>query len=247
MKTLRVLSEDGAKDAYAVVCCLTRQIIRFVAPGFPLRSVQLLPLNEKAAQQAVRGNIWKSRAPQDRPKRIALMKTLLNDVLMKDGFVVFHIDADQIWARREQCLNLRQFEGFVAEICQNLADARDPERTPEKLREAFERRLLLLVPFYSIESWLYQSTACAVAICDAEHQGKHRDRFIEWERDRALLDDVSQPKDAVVLGGRYNLKLAEAGVPARALQEAGRSFARAVDGFRACSELLDGTGAGPSP
>lgn len=247
MKTLRVLSEDGAKDAYAVVCCLTRQIIRFVAPGLPLRSLQFLPLNEKAAQQAVHGNIWKSRAPQDRQKRVALMKTLLSDVLMKDGFVVFHIDADEVWARREQCLNLRQFESFVTDICQSLADARDPERTPEKLREAFDRRLLLLVPFYSIESWLYQSTACAVAICDGEYRGKHRERFVAWACDRAALDEVSQPKREVVLGGRYNLRLAEAGVPAQALHEAGKSFAGAVDRFRACSELLGSTEAGPSP
>jgi hypothetical protein len=239
MKTLRVLSEDSGKDAYTVVSCLTRQILRFVLPGRDLRSIRFLPLNDERASLAVHGNIWKSQKPQDRQKRIALMKVLVNDVLMKDGFVVFHIDADQIWARREQCLNLEQFAGFVAEMCQNFADARYPERTHEKLKAAFERRLLVLVPFYSIESWLYQSTARAVALCDAHYRGKDRERFAEWGQDRSLLDEEPRPKDRFSLGDRHNRELAEAGLPVQALDGAGKSFASAVARFRSCTELLE--------
>jgi hypothetical protein len=238
-KTIRVLSEDSAPDAFAVVCALTRRILRFVAPSLDSRSVQFLPLNQEKARQAVHGNIWKSTSPRDRQKRIELMRTLVNDVLMERGFVVYHIDADVIWARRKECLNLEQFHHFVAEMVRNYADARDLKRTPEKLKEAFERRLILLVPFYSIESWLYQSTACAIAICDGSYRGKDRERFAAWGLDRGALDEVSQPKDQVALGGRHNLELAEAAIPVTALYDAGKSFAQAVERFRACSDLLE--------
>ena len=237
MKKLRVLSEDGGKDAYAVVCCVTRQILRFVLPGRDLRPILFLPLNEKASL-AVHGNIWKSRKPRDRQKRLDLMEALVGDVL-SGGFVVFHIDADQIWARRQQCLNLTQFADFVAEMCRNYSDARFPNRTPERLREAFERRLIVIVPYYSIESWLYQSTERAVAICDEQYRGKDRGHFAAWGQDRRLLDEEPQPKDRFALGDRHNRELAEAGIPVHGLEEAGKSFAQAVARFRACSELLE--------
>lgn len=239
MKTLRVLTEDSAKDAYAVVSCLTRQILRFVLPGRDLRAIRFQPLNEERASLAVHGNIWKSRKPQDRQKRIALMEALVSGVLMEGGFVVYHLDADQTWTRRESCLNIEQFRAFVEDMIRSYADARSPHKMPERLREAFERRLILLVPYYSIESWLYQSTDRAVALCDAHYRGKDRERFAAWGQDRRLLDEEPRPKDRFSLGDRHNRELAEAGLPVQALYGAGKSFASAVARFRSCTELLE--------
>ncbi len=110
----------------------------------------------------------------------------------------------------------------------------------EKVMEKMEK-LILLVPHYSIESWLYQNTAEAIRICKKKDRGRHTKVFESWEKDRASLDEMKQPKkkSGTCLGNRWNQCLAEKRFPAKAVYDTGKSFARAVEQVRACVPLME--------
>ncbi len=100
-------------------------------------------------------------------------------------------------------------------------------------------RLLLLVPFWSIEAWVYQNADEAITVCREKDQGSHVETFEKWAHNRGDLDEMESPKtkSGTCLGQKFNAKLAENGYPARDVYEVNKSFAKAVDGFRACEAL----------
>ena len=101
-----------------------------------------------------------------------------------------------------------------------------------------------VVPFYSIEAWLFQHTEVAVRLCREKYKGRDVGKFEAWQRDRAALDDVEKPKEAVCLLSAHNLECAGSGYPAQEVFDAGRSYAACVERLRACVELkslLDAT------
>lgn len=244
MTTVLAISEDSSRDAFFVVQALTKQILRYASEGRPIHHVDYLPLREPDAEQAVRGNLFKSREPRDRQKRIALMRELLRQVLMEGGFVVYHIDGDRVWAQREQSENRSKFSAFIEELIRNHSDERDPRRQYATLRDAFARRLILMMPFYSIEAWLYQNTERALALCDEHYRGRDRERFEAWSAQRNQLDEVLKPKAQVAFGGQHNRELAEARLPMQAMYNVGKSFSETVDRFLACGALLAAADAG---
>ena len=93
-------------------------------------------------------------------------------------------------------------------------------------------RLHLIVPAVAIESWLYQNTAVASALCRSRCAGKHVPRYDAWRDDRARLDDLvdlkNQTRHGHCLDDRDKAALAE-GLPAPAMRAAGRSFAHAIE------------------
>jgi hypothetical protein len=110
------------------------------------------------------------------------------------------------------------------------------------------RRLFPVVPFYSIEAWLFQHTEVAVRLCRERYQGRDVGQFEEWRQARTALDDVAKPKEAVCLKAAHNLECAGAGYPAQKVFEAGRSYAACVERLRACAalnDLLDATAGRP--
>ncbi len=101
------------------------------------------------------------------------------------------------------------------------------------------RRLLLIVPFYSIESWLYQNTAEAEKIYQEHYLGpdKDLDLLSQWGADRGLLDEVDQPKERLRIRDKYNLRLATQHYPVQAVKNAGKSFCHTIEVMRGCDEL----------
>ncbi len=104
------------------------------------------------------------------------------------------------------------------------------------------RRLLVLSPCYSIESWLYQATKELLAYCRQKHDvEEHLQRIESWAADRTLLDEVWQPKKEHVLsciGDRYNEELSKA-FPAEEVWLADRSFFESVEHLRSCPALIE--------
>jgi hypothetical protein len=58
-----------------------------------------------------------------------------------------------------------------------------------------------------------------------------------WERDRAALDEVEQPKHATCLADRHNRDLAETSFPHVHAHAAGTSFHAAVEALGKCKDL----------
>jgi hypothetical protein len=60
----------------------------------------------------------------------------------------------------------------------------------------------------------------------------------QWQQDRAILDELPQPKTLLCFGAEHNLALARQGFPTDAVYDARRSFAETVDRLMACSTLI---------
>ncbi|MFY0581832.1 hypothetical protein ACN28S_52940 [Cystobacter fuscus] len=175
-----------------------------------------------------------------------LIRTLATQVLLEDGWVLFHFDGDRPWGTRDSSENVAKFQTLVWASVRELvvlkfAEQRDGS-TPQAL-EARARvrmtRLKTVVPFYSIEAWLFQNTHEAIRISQESYSGRDVEQFQAWAQDRTTLDEVLKPKEAVSLGAAHNLDLASNGFPTREVHAAGKSFAAVVDALKQDGELRD--------
>jgi len=187
------------------------------------------------ALQAVHGNIWKSRSGKDHHKQVSLVRYMATK-LMESGFVLFHIDGDRTWAERSSSENVQKFETSLRKQVEQLVSGALQKKGQPGVLSGTMARLCLLVPFYSLESWLYQNTRKGRELCEANHRAEHLDTFAEWEVDRALLDEVAEPKESCCLADRHNATLAEA-YPAREVYAVGKSFTHAVESLKGCEDL----------
>jgi hypothetical protein len=233
--SILLLTEDSAGDAFKTIHAVTKELLKLVDEHVQTHRIRFEPLLDTQALQAVHGNIWKSRSAKDHHKQVSLVRYVATK-LMESGFVLFHIDGDRIWAERSSSENVQKFEATLRkQVEQLVSGALQKKGQPEDLSRAMAR-LRLLVPFYSLESWLYQNTRKARDLCEANHRAEHVDAFDEWEADRSRLDEVSEPKENCCLADRHNAALAEA-YPAREVYAVGKSFTQAVDSLKGCEDL----------
>jgi len=231
--SLLVLTEDSGRDGHATIVAIVKRMLQLVVPDYQTHRLGFEPKNEDA-QRAVRGTGWK-RDPQPDDVRLAL-RTIATALGRDDGYVLFHVDGDRPWRDRALSENRQKFDVRVrARVGQALMNRR-PKPTKEDT-EARLQRLFLLMPFYSVEAWLYQHTAVAVRICHEKYDARDIDTFERWQRDRAALDDVEKPKESVCLAATHNLECAGPGYPAEDVLAAGRSYADCVAQLRANDEL----------
>ena len=108
---------------------------------------------------------------------------------------------------------------------------------PEEACQAALARLVLVMPFWSIEAWCYQNTDVAIRLCHEHHSGADVSLFQRWQQDRTALDDVPKPKDTACLRDRHNRELSSQGFPADDVYLAGTSFAAAVDALASIPDL----------
>lgn len=103
-------------------------------------------------------------------------------------------------------------------------------------------KLLLLVPFRCMESWLYQNGDTALRIYREEGSTPREDlqRFEEeWRQEPGRLEETEQcPKDLVRIADRHNRRLASEQFPAERVHQLGKSFTASVERMRACESLL---------
>lgn len=104
--------------------------------------------------------------------------------------------------------------------------------------------LVVLVPHYAVEAWLYQATERAAELCRTLHEGRHVGQFETWRRERATLDEVDRLPDVVCLGREHNEVLAQAltNDDVRQVVAAGTSMAAAVERLRGCPRFVTGLG-----
>lgn len=265
-----LLSEDASKDARPTLEALVKKMMRLVDEQCRTDRLRFEPPEEAVAAVA-RANRWKSTAPADRQKTVALCRNLATQLAEQPlGFVLFHIDGDRCWSEREQSENTAKFDELIrARVREVLVyekqarrDSRPRGRRGAGGRDALVHeeqpwsdaeidrcmeRLVVLVPFYSIEAWTYQNTQRARALCREHHGGRDVECFDAWERDRTALDEVEQPKRETCLADRHNRDLAESAFPHEQVHAAGTSFRAAVEALRACQDLRDALRATHAP
>lgn len=233
-----LLSEDGSEHARPTLQALLEKMLRLVEGQYRDDGLRFEPPDE-AAVAIVRGNMWKSTSPRDEIKVRALRRMLATRLAEEPpGFVVFHIDGDRRWSERALSENRAKFDKVIAEKVREVLAHEQPGWTSDDLDRCMTR-LIVLVPFYSIEAWAYQNIRRARELCTRHHGGRHFDQFDEWERDRSAIDEIVKPKDVGCLQSKYNRDLAENAFPARKAYDAHASFWATVEALEACDDLRD--------
>lgn len=233
--TLLLLTEDSGRDSHATHEALLRSMLRLLGPRHVSSAIAIESANDDQ-RSVMRNNGWDSTTEEDEPARRALIKSIATRLCQSNLHVVlFHYDGDRPWADRDGCTRHAVFERrVVTPITQH---PKFMERTPEQRSKALAR-LVRIVPFYSVEAWLYQNTAVAVGLCEKHHGGRHVETIQRWSEDRASLDELSQPKKTVCLSDKFNRELATHHFPANDVYAAGKSFHAAVETLRGCADLV---------
>jgi hypothetical protein len=247
-----ILSEDDGKDGRATVEALGRRMLHLVVPGFGSHRVHFVP-REPREEEAMRGSYWKDRGrnpegrtPEERERRVRLLRYIARRLSQPDTFVLFHVDGDRTWTDRRTSENTAEFDRLVQVTLRQVADSGRANGPKAKARAQPDappppplriEHLLLLCPFRSIEAWLYQNLRAAIDICRREHRGAHVAALQEWEARREQLDELPAPEKTVCLKKAFNLELATNGFPAREAYEVKKSFAESVDRLLGCDAL----------
>ncbi|WP_147443657.1 hypothetical protein [Corallococcus sicarius] len=248
--SILLLTEDSGSEAFETFKKLAKEILKQVDEHTQTQPTRLSfePVRNEAALRALQANVWKSDKARDRPKQVELVRTLATQLLRETGWALFHFDGDRTWAERSSSENVDKFKQLVCDkvqllILDHLTQKARQEKKPVAQHEVEAQvlrkmaRLKRVVPFYSIEAWLFQNTQEAIRLCDLHHGGRDAERFRQWEQERSAIDEVSKPKDQVCLGAKHNQALASVGFPTREAYGAGCSFAAVVDYFNQDEEL----------
>ncbi|WP_309892543.1 hypothetical protein [Archangium sp.] len=234
-----VLTEDSGAGAYDTVHALAKEMLKLLVPGVQTHRIDFKPLEDENARRAMHANLWKSTNPLDQPSIRLLIRSVITELLKDTGFVLYHIDGDRPWSEHESSENVREFRsrmlppieaGVRLQLQKQSHDAREPGKRM--------KRLQLIVPYYSIEAWLYQNTRETRYLCEQEGCGQcYPQKLAGWEQNRASLDEVTQPKKALCFQDQHNVRLASSGFPAQETYDAEASFHHAVLQLLECDEL----------
>lgn len=235
-----VLGEDSAGDAHLTLVALARKMLRLVDDNYDWQQIRFEPPESPGARAALRGNLWKSKSPRDYNDRRALIGYIATKLLEGEtSFVLYHIDGDRTWADREESENVRKFRAFIETDVRQFVEHRRRQMGRDVDGEFSLAQLLVMVPFYSLEAWVFQNTQLGRRLCQ-EHEacnGDHVTLFEAWERDRTALDEVLKPKEQICFRGKHNHRLAEA-LDVDAVYYAERSLHETVNDFMAREPLL---------
>lgn len=238
--SLLIITEDSGADGHATILAVVKRMLQLIVPDYQTHHLGFEPKDPKV-QRALQGTGWKSKDPKSQADRATALRTIATKLGRKNGFVLFHIDGDRTWAERSSSENVELFAKRVIEPVQQILKG---SKSTAQDAETSLLHLFPVVPFYSIESWLYQHTDVAIRLCRDNHQGRDIAKFKKWSQTRTKLDDVKKPKEEVCFRDVHNLECAGPGYPAQAVFDADRSYAACVRDLQACAELralLDAT------
>ena len=239
--SLLILTEDGASDSHGTITAVVKKMLRIVDRSTQTHRIEFEPQGDNA-KLAMVANHWKSRNPRDLRKIVDLRRSIATKLVEGGddvpGFVIFHFDGDRTWGSRDKSENIERFAEFASGI-RLLVEKHLSDRDVLDELENKMLRLRPLIPFYSIEAWLYQNVNQAVLLCNA-NCGQHIQQIRSWAIDRSQLDEVDKPKSSsfCCLGPDHNLQLAENVFPAREVHTVGKSFTAAVDSLAESGDLI---------
>lgn len=243
-----VLTEDTNKDARVTVEALVRRMLPLVVPNCRIHDcVTFLPTDPRE-QEAMHGEAWKSDKQIHREARVRLQRYIARRLCEPQTFVVFHVDGDKPWQERHESDNKRKFDAFIVLVAQS-ADAGQRNVQRARQRPSTESNtlpvpdldnLIRLMPFYTLEAWLYQNIQGIVDICRRQHDGKHVDAACAWEAVRHELDELVKPAEYFrdCVAKMHNHELATSGFPTQKAYDVRKSFFESVERMKACAKLV---------
>jgi len=227
--TLVIYTEDSSKDADATMRALVERLLYRLEPNVQVHRVELRSAlgDARAAAAAQR---WKGQDARGEGLRRALANELARRLVMGD-FVVFHYDGDKAWDGQPGSPH----DGAVAELYREIHGHVEARGKGAGLLAGFLR----LVPFYSVESWLYLNRK---AVVDLVNAGRPLQEGLDW-LDAHLDDDlgydgVKKPKDACPLGAKCNRTLAEQQWSAATAAASSPSWRQVEADWTSCAGLM---------
>lgn len=243
--TFLVLSEDDSRHTVAAVEALLRSLLLHVDPRCRPDRLRFEPVNDAARSAVSLHDFTDRRRNIDRAR---LHRNIL-ETLMSDGFVVLHIDAERRWSDRtadpsEKVERLqRHVVAHVRVGLEGVLRRQHPGLDDAELRARIDARMarfFRLVAYWQLESWLYQNSERARALCLANPacRGGHVELMATWAADRGLLDETPCPAQMVCFGKPQHRGLLDT-YPTAAVVAASKSLAQFVETLRASEALQD--------
>jgi len=210
-----LIGEDGSKASEAVLeSVIKRTFVHCVDTNTQTHRIEIRPLRDQnlgdpKLASAVCANSWKDRSRDARSDVISFIRYLATNLGQDFGiprFVFMHFDGDRQWSQRASCENLKKFLDDVLPKVAHLLKEKGLNDDAVAIRLA---RLKLVVPFYSMESWLYTSRAECIGYCRSTCPGvADCPTFFDAAQSPNGFDEVDAIKGVVCFGSRFNLELA---------------------------------------
>jgi hypothetical protein len=231
---IMVLTEDHYPEPHRA---LVRAMLRLVKPNHNAAKIDVQG-DDSRAQEAAQGNRGKNRKGPGHQQRVALARAIATEIFTPSNFVFYHVDADRCFSAPKvpKPENEVFFESVLLAVRQ-LLEALKEQHQDSRTTDEMIARVMLLLPYYSIEAWLFQNTRVGRELCAKHHRAQHVEKFDHWEQNRHELDECEKPKDACCLNTSHYRDLAMREYPARAVYAIGKSFAETVDRLSNCASL----------
>jgi hypothetical protein len=227
-----VLTEDGSARASVTLELLVKKLFRYLDPKCATQRIEFDPSDNEDAREVLTANQFKNPAHHYIRQLHGYIATQL---ARPDHFVVHHVDADRKWSERDRkpSENIQSVERDILAHVRLRLRARFSEAEIDGLLS----RYFSLVPYWELESWLYQNTDRALKLCRHAAGCRCPELLARWRADRSELDDVPHPSDQLCLGKRYNDALLE-GYPTADVIAANTSLAAALSNLLKSDALL---------
>ncbi len=230
-----LLTEDGSKFAVETLGNVCAKIFDFIVPQCSIAHVRFHPIsaNERDAMTA---NRWRSTNPRDYSRLLSLCESIATQLLRADGFVFFHFDGDVIWDTHSATLT--KYEDRVVRRVREIVRGKlqKPDGADCSLAvDSTMGKLIHVVPYYSIESWLFANTQTLRERCIPSVEVEAR--IQAWQLDLAQLDGVTKPKDLARIDTAHYPELATK-LPTERLIELETSFCATVLRTGRCAPLV---------
>ena len=216
ISTIVFTAEDSSADAEDVMQAVLTKGLLAAESAVP----KLVPVVD-GVRPTTKATYWYTRRGPRRENRVRLVEYLADLVARAETVVAFHYDADCAWGSTPVVASA--FTELRADVAALLA--------LRKHDASLATKLVPIVPHWCMESWTYQHTTEAAAICrDANHEESAR-RFEAIADDRAALEtsDPHASPQYAHLRKKHNRRLAtHPGFPAAKLLALEMSFAASI-------------------
>lgn len=235
---LLVLTEDSGKEANDTLASLVKRIALHQNPDCKTHHLQFT-FPEGQVKKACRANAWKGS--EVHLQRLA--KSILT-YLGQGNAVLMHVDGDTRWSKRDKSENrtklqdrlISKLKGMVDALNSNHASSRPTAQARRRVSRGasrpipppispsqLERDFVLLVPYYSIESWLFLN-ADSLQPSDHPQAAEAKTILRKHLKEHKGFDEQAKPKDLINAKSKLNAILAKRSFPVQAAVDKSPSF-----------------------
>ena len=215
-------SEDGSKQSEDTLRAVILGMCKHLEEG---TKTQPKHLSFSTIGRGITGSSWKSYGSRQRGAQ-EQYRTLIRAVateLKRSRVVFFHVDGDSKWSEQRTASVWKSLQRFRRDL--------------QAITQFPEHDFLEVVPFYSMESWLFANIRLLRTRVRTAEEHRYLDR---WADDLAQLDEELKIKECLPsVRNHYNSQLA-AGIPCAQLKSVKTSYDDTLKRMRNSVRLIEG-------